>query len=101
MTTSATPRIGSTHTTFGRPISTENRPVSTRGKAFYKTKWFNLAVGLAVTAACLWWAFQQMLKGDNGKKSPSEVIGEIVAAFRQADYRSLPAMWAALFCSIG
>lgn len=70
--------------------------MSTRGKAFYKTKWFNLAVGLAVTGVCLWWAFQQMLKGDDGKKSPSEVIGEISAAFRQADYRSLPAMWAAL-----
>lgn len=70
--------------------------MSTHGKAFYKTKWFNLAVGLAVTGVCLWWAFQQMLKGDNGKKSSSEVIGEIVAAFRQADYRSLPAMWTAL-----
>ena len=67
--------------------------MSTHGKPFYKTKWFNLAVGLAVTTGCLWWAFQQMLKGDNGKKSPSEVIAEIAAAFQQADYRSLPAMW--------
>ncbi|MCA9011119.1 MAG: hypothetical protein KDB01_15320, partial [Planctomycetaceae bacterium] len=70
--------------------------MSTRGTAFYKTKWFNLAIGLAVTSACLWWAFQQMLKGDDGKKSPSEVFAEISAAFRQADYRSLPAMWTCL-----
>lgn len=70
--------------------------MSTPGKPFYKTKWFNLTVGLAVTAACLWWAFQQMLNSDNGKKSPSEVIAEIAAAFRQADYRSLPAMWTCL-----
>ena len=70
--------------------------MSTRGNPFYKTKWFNLGVGLAVTAACLWWAFQQMLQSDSGKKSPSEVIAEIAGAFRQADYRSLPAMWTCL-----
>ncbi len=80
----------------GLPFFIENSPVSTRGKAFYKTKWFNLAIGLAVTSACLWWAFQQMLKGEDGKKSASEVIAEISAAFRQADYRSLPAMWTCL-----
>lgn len=70
--------------------------MSTHGKPFYKAKWFNLAVGLAVTAASLWWAFQQMLKSDNGKKSPAEVIAEITSAFQQADYRSLPAIWTCL-----
>lgn len=69
---------------------------ATTTKPFYKTKWFNLTLGIVVTAACLWWAFEQMLKGESGRKSPSEVFEEIATAFRSADYRTLPAMWASL-----
>lgn len=66
-------------------------------KPFYKTKWFNLTLGLLVTGVCFWWAFEQMLKSDDGsRKKPAEVFAEIAAAFRSADYRTLPAMWAAL-----
>ena len=65
-------------------------------KPFYKTKWFNLTLGIVVTLGCLWWAFQQMLKGENGNKTPAEVFEEIANAFRTADYRTLPAMWACL-----
>lgn len=65
-------------------------------KRFYKSRWFNLGLGIAVTLACFWWVFNQMLQGADGRKQPSEVFGEIAAAFRRADYRSLPAMWGCL-----
>ena len=68
--------------------------MSTRGQAFYKTRWFNLTLGIAVTVVCLWWAFQQML--EDGQKTPAEVLREIAAAFGKADYRSLPVMWLCL-----
>ncbi|MEZ6130021.1 MAG: lysylphosphatidylglycerol synthase transmembrane domain-containing protein [Planctomycetaceae bacterium] len=70
--------------------------MTTPQKPFYKSRWFNLTLGLTVTIACLWWAFEQMLKGENGRKTPAEVIEEIGAAFRRADYRTLPAMWLCL-----
>jgi len=70
--------------------------VSTHRKPFYKTRWFNLTLGIGVTVACFWWAFEQMLKGENGRKTPTEVFAQIGAAFREADYRSLPAMWLCL-----
>lgn len=71
--------------------------VDQQEKRFYKTKWFNLALGIVVTAGCLWWAFQQMLIGDDGeKKSAAEVFSRISAAFAKADYRSLPIMWTCL-----
>ena len=67
--------------------------VSNQSKPFYKSKWFNLTLGILVTAGCLWWAFQQMLVGDDGqKKSAAEVFSKIAAAFKDADYRSLPLM---------
>ena len=66
-------------------------------KKFYQTRTFNLTLGIVVTAACLWWAFQQMLVGEGGVKRPAmEVLAEIADAFRRADYRSLPLMLSAL-----
>lgn len=71
--------------------------MSTSDKPFYKTKWFNVSLGVIVTLGCLWWAFQQMLIDDDGtKKTAAEVFAKISAAFRQADYRSLPVMWLCL-----
>lgn len=71
--------------------------MTSENKPFYKTKWFNLTLGILVTAACLWWAFQQMLIGDDGeKKTAAEVFAKISAAFAKADYRSLPIMWLCL-----
>lgn len=60
-----------------------------------KSRWTKLSLGILVTIACLWWAFQQMLAGENGPKPASQVFQEIAAAFRKADYRTLPVMW---FC---
>lgn len=37
-----------------------------------------------------------MLVGENGPKPASQVFGEIAAAFRKADYRTLPVMWLCL-----
>lgn len=71
--------------------------MSTSDKPFYKTKWFNVSLGVVVTLGCLWWAFQQMLIDDDGtKKTAAEVFAKISAAFRKADYRSLPVMWLCL-----
>lgn len=60
------------------------------------SKFTKLSLGILVTVACLWWAFQQMLVGENGPKPASQVFQEIAAAFRRADYRTLPLMWLCL-----
>lgn len=65
-------------------------------KAFYRTRGFNLTIGILVTVACFWWAFEQMLKGSDGRKTPAQVFGEIGGAFRTANYLTLPLMWACL-----
>lgn len=61
-----------------------------------KSRWTKLFLGILVTVACLWWAFQQMLVGENGPKPASQVFQEITGAFRKADYRTLPVMWLCL-----
>lgn len=60
------------------------------------SKWTKLLLGVLVTVACLWWAFQQMLVGEDGPKPASQVFDEIAAAFRKADYKTLPLMWICL-----
>ncbi len=55
-----------------------------------------LLLGILVTVACLWWAFQQMLVGPDGPKPARQVFQEIASAFGKADYRTLPLMWACL-----
>jgi uncharacterized protein (TIRG00374 family) len=52
----------------------------------YQRKWFQLLVGLIVTAVCLGWAFYAVAK----KEDPATVLANIAASFRQADYRTLP-----------
>jgi len=71
--------------------------VNHKKKPWYRSKWFNLAIGSTVTVACLGWAFHTMRDdGQGGLKPTGQVIGEIVDAFRQADYRTLPWIWLAL-----
>jgi uncharacterized protein (TIRG00374 family) len=49
-----------------------------------------LLLGLAVTVACLAWAFFQMTE----QEDPRTVLAKIGDAFRQADYRTLPVLLA-------
>ena len=65
-------------------------------KPWYKSKWFNLSLGIGFTVLSLWWAFREMRKTEEGLKSPEELFQEIGDAFSQADYRSLPVMWIAI-----
>lgn len=58
-------------------------------RPLYKRKWFQLTLGLGVTVACLAWAFFAMARNNN----PGAVFAEIGAAFRTADYRTLPLLW--------
>lgn len=70
--------------------------MSTRSKKWYRSKWFNLSLGVCFTLLSLWWAFRKMREGGDGPdglKPASEVFAEIISAFQQADYRSLPAIW--------
>ncbi len=59
---------------------------------FYKSKVFNLTLGLSVTGGCIYWAFLTMAKDE----PPRAVLAKIGAAFQAADYRTLPIMWGAL-----
>lgn len=70
--------------------------MSTRSNKWYRSKWFNLSLGVCFTLLSLWWAFRKMREGGDGPdglKPADQVFAEIIAAFRQADYRSLPAIW--------
>ncbi len=67
--------------------------VSTRSKKWYRSRTFNLSVGLCFTLASLWWAFQNMRQGPDGLKPASEVFYEIGNAFQRADYWTLPLIW--------
>lgn len=59
-------------------------------KPFYKRHSFWLFIGIVVSAACLWYAMKDLLlDADNRRK--------MVDAFRDADYRTLPAIWLILF----
>ncbi len=55
---------------------------------FYKRRSVQLLVGLAVSAACLWFAMRG-LNADERQR--------MLDAFRTADYRTLPVIWAVLF----
>jgi uncharacterized protein (TIRG00374 family) len=70
--------------------------VNTTKKRWYRSKAFNLTIGVCFTFLSVWWAFQSMRHGPDGViKSYSQVFGEIGSAFKNADYRSLPVIWAA------
>lgn len=59
-------------------------------KPFYKKHGFWLFVGILVSAACLWYAMKDLLLNAENRR-------KMVDAFRDADYRTLPAIWAVLF----
>lgn len=71
----------------------------TASRRFYQRPWFQLSAGILVTAACLAWAFYSLASEDNPETEvreddPVAVLGQIGDAFKQADYRTLPVMWA-------
>jgi uncharacterized protein (TIRG00374 family) len=55
----------------------------------HKNKWVHLAVGIAVSIGCLWWAVRDLLKDPNA-------LQQIGQAFVRANYLSLPVMWLVL-----
>lgn len=55
----------------------------------HKNKWLHLALGIAVSAACLWFAVSGLLKDENA-------LQQIGSAFARANYASLPVMWLVL-----
>lgn len=57
---------------------------------FYRTKWFNLTVGLIVSGLCLGWAIREMLQDE-------DAIPQMISAFRQANYLTLPLIFLVLF----
>ena len=63
------------------PAAPPSRPVPV-----YHRQWFQLTLGLLVTAGCLAWAFYSMA----GKDNPAQVWSQIRDAFSRADYRTLP-----------
>jgi uncharacterized protein (TIRG00374 family) len=64
-----------------------------RGRKWYRTRTFNLLVGLSVTIGCLWWALHVIAKG----RPVSEVVDEISCAFARANYATLLPIWGLLF----
>jgi uncharacterized protein (TIRG00374 family) len=64
-----------------------------RRNPWYRSRWFNLVVGLLVTAACLGWALRHMAGG----KPLGEVLTRIGQAFHQANYVTLLPIWGALW----
>jgi uncharacterized protein (TIRG00374 family) len=61
--------------------------------AFYKSRWFQILVGVIVTLGCFGLAFYSMTRGG---ESLGTVFSKIGSAFKQADYRTLPFMWVIL-----
>lgn len=59
-------------------------------KPFYKKHGFWLFIGILVSAACLWYAMQDLLLNAEDRQ-------RMFAAFREADYRTLPVIWLVLF----
>jgi uncharacterized protein (TIRG00374 family) len=55
----------------------------------HRNKWVHLAVGIAVSIGCLWYALSELLKDPNA-------LPQIGDAFVGANYASLPAIWVAL-----
>jgi uncharacterized protein (TIRG00374 family) len=55
----------------------------------HRNKWVHLALGLAVSAACLWWAASDLVKNPEDRQ-------QVQDAFTAADYRSLPLIFLAL-----
>jgi len=71
--------------------TTETSPAAPR--LWYKSKWFNLTIGVIVTLACLAYALYVMADG----QPLAVVFREIGQAFAQANYITLLPMWLILF----
>jgi uncharacterized protein (TIRG00374 family) len=52
----------------------------------HHNRWVQLAVGLAVSAACLWWAMRGLLSNPESRAQTAE-------AFIRANYGTLPLIW--------
>ncbi len=79
------------------PTATAGNREPERKKKWYRTKTFNLAIGLAVTIGCLWLAVRMMAAG----RPIGEVLREIADSFSRADYRSLLPIWVILYIFYG
>jgi glycosyltransferase 2 family protein len=67
-------------------------PAEATARPWFRSKWFNLALGLAVTFACLAYALYVMAEGQ-----PIDVVlRQIGDAFAGADYITLLPMWGLL-----
>lgn len=66
-----------------------DRPPKSARTRLHRARWFQLTLGLAVTAGCLGWAFYMMAAEDD----PRHVLRKVGAAFARADYRTLPLIW--------
>src|SRR5688500_1969777 len=55
----------------------------------HRRRSLQILLGLAISAACLWWAAVKMA-GDEGMASVFRKVGD---AFARADYRTLPLIW--------
>lgn len=64
------------------------RIVAQGSTPFYKRRSVQLLIGVAVSAACLWFAVKDLNVDERQ---------QILEAFRKADYRTLPVIWAVLF----
>ena len=65
----------------------------TKTAPWYRSKWFNLAIGLVVTVSCLGFALYAMADG----KPIGDVLRDIGAAFKQANYVWGLPIWVLLF----
>lgn len=57
---------------------------------FYKRRSVQLLAGLLVSAGCLWVVLKDLVQDEKTRQ-------EMLDAFRQADYRTLPVIWIVLF----
>ncbi|QDT31434.1 lysylphosphatidylglycerol synthase transmembrane domain-containing protein [Thalassoglobus polymorphus] len=56
---------------------------------FYKTKTFTLTAGILIAVVCMWLAVRPLFDNE-------DAWNQVVNAFQQADYRSLPLIWGTL-----
>lgn len=68
-------------------------PAEATARPWFRSKWFNLALGLAVTFACLAYALHVMAEG----QPIGSVLRQIGDAFARANYVTLPPMLLLLF----
>lgn len=65
-------------------------PPSLPRRSLWRSRGFQLTVGLLVSAICLWWALSEL-------RSDPDAVPQMMAAFRQANYSTLPVFLVVLF----